>query len=83
VCGRPAEEKTAEEYVAGYRVVCPLPQACGEFLISIVAVAELTKLTGDQRKTLSRVLQAAPDDGEPLTLRTRADIEAAIGSVEG
>jgi len=48
----------------------------------MVAEGELTSFTGDQRKALSRALQVAADDGEPLSLRTQADIEAAIGSVE-
>ncbi len=82
VCALPAEPRTTDASVAGYRVVCPLPQACGEFLTSMVAEGELTSFTGDQRKALSRALQVAADDGEPLSLRTQADIEAAIGSVE-
>jgi len=82
VCALPAERKEADATVQGYRVVCPLPQACGEFLISIIAIAELTRFTPEQRKTLSRALQTAADDGEPLTLRSREDIEAALGSAE-
>jgi len=82
VCALPAEPRTADATVAGWRVVCPLPQGCGEFLVSMVAGAELVELTPKERKTLSRALQSAADDGEPLTLRTREDIQGAIDGVD-